>query len=195
MKKILIIIIIIFIILGVILFKSGYKNKKSGNNINDTDILNISSYKAIVQIEVYSNKNTNKYIMKQEYKQPNSFYEEVVEPDNFAGLTIRSDGTSVTLDNKKLDLKTLYENFAGDISNLSLMSFIDHYKNSGETEIQETVNEKIMMTKIPKSQNNYQMYQNLYIDKNTNLPIKMEILDINKNITVYILYNEIKLNK
>lgn len=52
-----------------------------------------------------------------------------------------------------------------------------------------------MKTKITKSQNKYQMYQNLYINKKTKLPTKMEILDINKNRTVYILYNEITLNK
>ena len=39
------------------------------------------------------------------------------------------------------------------------------------------------------------MYKKLYISKNTKLPTKMEILDINENITVYILYNEIKINK
>ena len=52
-----------------------------------------------------------------------------------------------------------------------------------------------MKTKITKNQNKYQTYQNLYISKNTNLPTKMELLDINKNITVYILYNEIKVNQ
>ena len=34
----------------------------------------------------------------------------------------------------------------------------------------------------------------LYIDKSTGNPLKMEITDINQNITVYILYNEVKIN-
>ena len=59
--------------------------------------------------------------------------------------------------------------------------------------IEENEQEIAIKTKIDK--NKYQMYQCLYISKITNLPTKMEILDINKNTTVYILYNEIKINK
>ena len=33
-----------------------------------------------------------------------------------------------------------------------------------------------------------------YIDKSTGNPLKMEITDTNQNITVYILYNEVKIN-
>ena len=34
----------------------------------------------------------------------------------------------------------------------------------------------------------------LYIDKKTNLPTKMEVVDTNKNSKVYILYNEVEIN-
>ena len=42
--------------------------------------------------------------------------------------------------------------------------------------------------------NKYIMYKNLYIDKNTAKPIKMEIQDVNQKLLVYILYNEIKID-
>ena len=47
------------------------KKIKIGNNIISQveidDILNISSYKATIEVEVKSNKNENKYVIKQEY--------------------------------------------------------------------------------------------------------------------------------
>ena len=45
-----------------------------------------------------------------------------------------------------------------------------------------------------KNENKYRQSKKLYIDKSTGNPLKMEITDINQNITVYILYNEVKIN-
>lgn len=176
---------------------TAYKNKNLGNNISvsdSNDILNISSYEATAQIEVYSNKNTNKYIIKQQYLEPNIFKQEIIEPENIKELTITCDGNNVILENKTFNLKQVYENFGGEVSNFSLVSFINSYKKGIESLVEETEEEIIMKTKIDNSKNKYQVYQNLYLSKDSNLPTKMEILDVNKNITVYILYKEIKVN-
>ena len=197
-RKLIFILLILFIILILILLKVEYKNRNLGNNISksdNTDILNISSYEATVEIQVNSNKNTNKYIINQKYLKPDIFSQEVIEPNNLKGLKIICEGSNVTLQNKKLELKTVYENFNGNVSNLSLISIINEYKQGTESQISENQDDIIMKTKISQSKNKYQMYQYLYISKSTKLPTKMEILDINKNVTVYILYNEIKLNK
>ena len=197
-KKIIFSALVFFAILIVFLIIFEYKNSNLGNNISVSDenyILNISSYEATVEIEVNSNKNKNKYLVKQEYLEPNFFKQEVLEPSNIKGLAIISDGESVTLQNQLLNLKTIYTNFNGDLSNLSLISFINSYKTGIENFIEENENEIIMKAKIKESKNKYQMYQNLYINKDTKLPTKMEILDINKNVTVYILYKEITINK
>ena len=196
-KSILLLIILIFLIVLVAIFINfEYKIKNSGNNITSSDkidILNISSYNAKVLVEVHSNRNINKYLMKQEYKKPNTFIQEIIEPSNIKGLKITCEGNQVKIENQLLNYNTIYEHFQGEVSNLNLMSFIQEYKEGTGNEVIESDNEIIMRTKISKSKNRYQMYQNLYIDKNTNLPTKMEILDINKNVTVYILYNEISL--
>lgn len=60
--------------------------------------------------------------------------------------------------------------------------------------IEENDEEKIIKIKT-ENNNKYGNYKKLYISKKTNLPTKMEILDINENITVYILYKEIEINK
>ena len=197
MKKKVIFILIIFFVISLFIFAIfEYKHKVSGNNISvsdSIDILNISSYQATVEVTVNSNKNTNKYVLIQKYAQPNISSQEVIEPSNIKGLKIIQEGNNVTLENSILELKTVYDNFNGDISVLNLMSFINKYKEGKDIESEENDEEIIMKTKINK--NKYQMYQDLYINKKTNLPTKMEILDVNKNGTVYILYNEIKVNK
>lgn len=199
MKKKIIFVCVIFLVILIIIFINGeYKRGKLGNNISvsdNIDILNISSYDAIVQIEIYSNKNTNKYILNQQYLEPNIFKQEVLEPSNIKGVTMTSDGNNVILENNLLGLKQIYENFNGEISNFNLISFVNSYKKGIEVSTEENEEEIIMKTKIDESQNKYQMYQNLYVSKKTNLPTKMEILDVNKNITVYILYKEITVNK
>ena len=198
-KKKYIIIFLMIIVICLILFAFfTYKNLKLGNNIiksDDNNILNISSYDATVEVEVYSNKNTNKYILKQQYCAPNIFKQEVIEPENIKGLITTYDGVNLTIQNKLLNLQSIYENINCVQGNsLSLISFIEQYRNCKNTETTETNDEIIIKIKIEEN-NKYEKYKILYLDKKNKLPIKMEILDINQNISVYILYREIKMNK
>lgn len=196
MKKI---IILIFIICTIIFLCFAYKKNILGNNINKSDynnILNISAYEAIAEVEIYSNKNTNRYVLKQMYFEPNIFKQEVIEPENLKGFTITFDGTNLNLEHRSLELQKKIIDYSSMQGNsLSLISFIEEYKNNPNNEEEETQNEKILKLKINNSKNKYVMYKKLYINKNNNLPSKMEILDINQNRTVYILYREIKINK
>mgnify|MGYP000379042527 CR=1 FL=1 len=59
---------------------------------------------------------------------------------------------------------------------------------------EENENEIILSTDCKTQENKYQVKKKLTIDKKTNKPKKLEVQDINQNITVYILYNEIKIN-
>lgn len=193
-KYVFLIFFIIFLICAII----AYKLLNIGNNIiksDDSNILNISSYEATVEAQIFSNKNSNKYILKQKYYEPNIFIQEVIEPDNFKGFSILYDGENLIIRNDSLEVKSTYENYEVLSSNsLSLISFIEEYKNSKEIETKETEEETIIKIGI-NGNNKYEKYKKLYINKKTNLPTKIEVLDINENITVYILYKEIKLNK
>ncbi len=199
MKKFIILIfIIIFFICVTIFYQFAYKFFKTGNNISksdDNNILNISSYEAIAEVEYHSNKNVNKYVLSQKYAEPNIFKQEVVEPENMKGITIIFDGTNLQIENTNLNLKNVYKDYSKvNEYSLSLISFIKEYENTNNAEINEIDNEKTIKIKLD-NQNKYQAYKKLYINKKTNLPSKMEILDVNENITVYILYREIKINK
>lgn len=191
-KKIIkISIFIILTLMILIIFILVNKKNKIGNNINsqemESNILNTNYYELIADIEIKSNKNQNKYVIKQKYqkneKENNIETEqEVLEPSNIAGVKIIKQNNKLIIENTKLDLKSIYENYnyISD-NNLDLITFIEEYKNDNN-KIYKTEKEKLIMKVKNKT---------LYIDKKTNKPIKMEIQDANKNIAVYILYREV----
>lgn len=203
-KKVMKISIIVILILLVVIFflifnRNTAKNYKIGNNSTSQEIvnyiLNISSYEAQIEIEVKSNKNTNKYIIKQTYIDNENNTQEVIEPSNIQGVKIIKEGTNLKIENTKLNLTKIIEDYP-DIAqnNLDLISFIESYKNNSNSKFKEENNQIIMET-TAKTENNYQKYETLYISKETGSPIKMEIKDTNQNTIIYIIYNEIKINK
>ena len=199
-KKIFLIIgiIVLILILFTFFYFNTYKNSKSVNNIDKSNIkdyiLNISSYEAKITVTVNSNKNTNKYILKQQYNSNNVFKQEVIEPDNISGLKTIYDGNSLKIENTKLNLSHLYDSYEYISDNvLDLYTFIQNYKNSADSEYEEFDTEVVMRI-TNKNGNRFNYYQDLYIDKNTALPKRMEITDKNQNLVVYIEYNEISFN-
>ena len=97
-KSIWLIFLIIVIICAVVFFvfqKNMSKVLKNGNNMSSQEIvdyiLSISSYKANVTVNINSNKNSNKYIINQEYISPNTNKQEIVEPENISGVRIIRD--------------------------------------------------------------------------------------------------------
>lgn len=136
-KKILIIGLLISLILFFGIFRIFYYKKiKTGNNITDKTlqeiesyILNISSYEAEIELNVESNKNSNKYVLKQKFAKPNICYQQVIEPKNIEGLTIKYNGNNLEVSNTKLNLSTIYQNYQYVTDNtLWLSDFIENYK-------------------------------------------------------------------
>ena len=174
-------------------FKIG--NNKSNKEISDIEdyILNIDSYEAQVEVNVISNKNSNKYLINQKYKSPNIFTQKVIEPSNIKDVTIEYDGSNLKIINTELNLNKIYENYPYISNNiLNLESFIEDYKSSNESKYEVKDEDIILETKI-KNGNKYIYCKKLYVKKNGEI-IKMEVQDVTKNTLVYILYNEIKIN-
>lgn len=201
MKKKYWLMLLIAIIIGtifLIFYKNKVKDLKIGNNKTSQEIvdniLNISSYEVKATITVTSNKNTNKYILKQTYKEPNICKQEVIEPSNIAGVKIENDGTNLKLENSNLNLNTILENYnyLGD-NCLDLYSFIKDYKEDENSKLEETDTEIIMKTNS-KKENIYIQNKILHIDKKTHNPTQMEIKDNKQKTTIYILYNEVKVS-
>lgn len=201
-RKIIIIIAItlLIIISAIFLIKNNNKTAKTskiGNNSTSQEIieyiLNISSYETQIDVEIKSNKNSNKYKIKQTYIANNKSEQEVIEPSNIQGVKIIKEGTNLKIENTKLSLTKIIENYS-DITqnNLDLISFIESYKNNPNSKFKEENNQIIMET-TAKTENNYQKYETLYISKETGKPTKMEIKDTNQNTIIYIIYNKINI--
>lgn len=194
----ILLIILILILGGVFFYKNNVKNSKIGNNKNSQEIvdnfLNLSSYEVQVTVNVTSNKNSNKYILKQTFNSPNISTQEVIEPSNIAGVRIENNGTNVKIENTNLKLSTLLENYNYLGNNcLDLSSFIEDYKKNEDSIFEENDEEVILKTNS-NADNNYIQEKTLHISKQTFNPTQMEIKDNKQNTTIYILYNEVKLN-
>ena len=157
-------------------------------------ILNISSYEAKAEVMIESNKNINKYVLKQEYNNSGKIEQIVLEPSNIEGLTISYNEGNLTINNTKLNLQTVYNNYKYVVdNNLWLNSFIKDYRESNNKSISEN-SDYIVMTVDISDSNNYGKIKILYINKTTGNPEKMLIQDKNQKNMVYILYSEIRIN-
>lgn len=203
-KKLIIILgILAVLVTSVIIYffiKNNYKNLKSGNNMSNKNlkeieeyILSIKSYNAKIEVEIQSNKNKNKYVLEQKYAEPNVQKQIVLEPSNIEGLETIFDGNNLKINNTKLNLSTIYENYSDVTSNfLWLNTFTEEYKKMIETGKQNIIEQNgIIIMEIKDAD---ELNKKLYIDRKTGKPIKMQIKNVSKNTTVYILYNEIEIN-
>lgn len=203
-KKLIIILgILAVLVTSVVIYffiKNNYKNLKSGNNMSNKNlkeieeyILSIRSYNAKIEVEIQSNKNKNKYVLEQKYAEPNVQKQIVLEPSNIEGLETIFDGNNLKINNTKLNLSTIYENYSDVTSNfLWLNTFTEEYKKMIETGKQNIIEQNgIIIMEIKDAD---ELNKKLYIDRKTGKPIKMQIKNVSKNTTVYILYNEIEIN-
>ena len=206
--KILIIIFIVLIILSIItliFLKNNYKNINLGNNnLNKTldevekYICNISSYDALIEVTINSNKNTNKYIMKQKHSENNEDEQEILEPKNVEGVKIIYKNNTLEIQNTKLQLIKSFNNYPYITDNcLWLNSFISEYKEASTNNkiISENEEEIIITIKNSKNESTKDIKQKeLYLNKKTGKPTKMLIKNTNNQTIIYILYNEITIN-
>ena len=189
-------IILLIIILLILIFKNTTKKSINGNNMNSQEIvdyiLNINSYRAQISVQVNSNKNTNKYIIKQEYNTENGCIQEVLEPSNIAGVKITRKDDNLIIENTNLNLSKMFSNYKGlENNSLDLINFINDYKSDSKATFEQKDNEIIMTT---TNNNKYNSTKVLYIDKKHVVPTRMQIKDNNQNMTIIIEYNNIELN-
>lgn len=203
-KKIIIVIIILLVfILGIIqiFIKNPIKNNKIGNNSSSQEIIenlmNLSSYTIKMEMVVYSNKNENKYEILQSYEKQGDnekSMQEILEPENISGVKIIQENDKLILENSRLSLKNIIENYKYITDNcIDLSSFVNEYKNN-ESRQQEENGDEIILSFIKTDANPYIKNRILTIDKKTGNPKKMECKSENEKTTLYILYNEVKLN-
>ena len=195
LKKMIIIISIIAIFLITFFYITKSKKIKIGNNNSSQEIieniLNISSYEGIIEVEVNSNKNVNRYIIKQNYITPDMSEQEILEPQNIKGIKITKTGNELKVENTNLNISKIYNNYPYMTDNcMDLNTFIETYKQNDKQEFEEKDNEIIL--EAENEENPYTKYRILYISKETGKPTRMEVKDNSKKTLIYILYKEVK---
>lgn len=199
-KKAIFILLFIFIIIIITIFLiMHYKNNRNGNttiNKSEEDIINsileMKSYSANLDITIETNKNKTQYKVKQSLENGKA-NQEVIEPQNIAGVITEYDGVNLKIKNSKLDLETTFQNYQYIVENrLWLDSFIEDFKTLESKKVSSNQNEIIL--EVKRNDNPYNTYKKLYIDKKTGKPIKMIVQDINQKTLVYILYTEITIS-
>ncbi len=199
-KIIIITIIAIAIVIFVsIFFKINYKKINTGNNILNKTldevqeyICNINSYEATMEVTINSNKNTNKYKIKQTHDE-NEDIQEILEPENVKGIKFIYKNNTLQIINTNLNLTKIYNNYPYiESNNLWLNDFLEEYKQADNENKEATENDEEVVLKLEvQNEDSNIKYKELYLDKKTGNPTKLLIQDNNKNTVIYILYSEI----
>lgn len=199
-KIIIITIIAIAIVIFVsIFFKINYKKINTGNNILNKTldevqeyICNINSYEATMEVTINSNKNTNKYKIKQTHDE-NEDIQEILEPENVKGIIFIYKNNTLQIINTNLNLTKIYNNYPYiESNNLWLNDFLEEYKQADNENKEATENDEEVVLKLEvQNEDSNIKYKELYLDKKTGNPTKLLIQDNNKNTVIYILYSEI----
>ena len=199
-KIIIITIIAIAIVIFIsIFFKINYKKINTGNNILNKTldevqeyICNINSYEATMEVTINSNKNTNKYKIKQTHDE-NEDIQEILEPENVKGIKFIYKDNTLQIINTNLNLTKIYNNYPYiESNNLWLNDFLEEYKQADNENKEATENDEEVVLKLEvQNEDSNIKYKELYLDKKTGNPTKLLIQDNNKNTVIYILYSEI----
>lgn len=199
-KIIIITIIAIAIVIFVsIFFKINYKKINTGNNILNKTldevqeyICNINSYEATMEVTINSNKNTNKYKIKQTHDESEDT-QEILEPENVKGIKFIYKDNTLQIINTNLNLTKIYNNYPYiESNNLWLNDFLEEYKQADNENKEATENDEEVVLKLEvQNEDSNIKYKELYLDKKTGNPTKLLIQDNNKNTVIYILYSEI----
>ncbi len=174
-----------------------YKKNNIGNNINRKNedktvnyILNLQNYEANIDVTVYSNKNENKYKIKQ-YCDINKSYQEIEEPEELKKTYMNLENNKLIIGSNKLNLKKIYEKYNNNLNNsLFLNVFIEEYKTNNN-KIYENDNDYIIEVNLETNFNTYAKTKKLYINKETKKPERLEIYDNSQKQKVCIIYNYI----
>ena len=196
-KKIILVISIILIC--IFFYFLWVKFSISGNNNinqdNVKDIFNMQEYEADIDVTIKSNKNENSYKIKQQYtKGEDKRIQEILEPETLKGVKITKQGNKITLENTQLNLSKIFEEYTGLAENdMDLENFIEDFEQNSQKSSLEEKDKEIILKTVSKNDNKYLKNKTLYIDKTNGKPTKMEIDDVNKKITVYIVYNKVEI--
>lgn len=154
----------------------------------------IEAYTATAEIMVRSNKAVENYVVKQYFKYPDRYRLEVVSPDDKKGKVTLYDGEKIWINHPQINQSYIMENFK-EVEESSMFPgyFAKNLLTSEEAEYKiksEGGNEFITIKVEVPGGNSYRKHQLLYFDRKKAVPVKMEVMDSQGNVTVTIHYRD-----
>lgn len=196
-----ILIIVLFIIVIISAFKPKTNNKIEKQNINYFDgktKVEISSYYSNAKVCIYSNKNTNEYMIEEWYmKNIAHMFKLKDSVGSSVKYVLKNNNLQVKNENQKNILEVLEYNNE-ELNILSFNTFVTLYNQnilSNENKVQITKSDKHIVVSIPYEQNIYtesiELIKNI-IDNNI---IQYKVKDKNGDDRIVIKYNKLEINK
>jgi len=190
-------ILLLFLIVSIVLSGCSAENAKKPEDVQKL-LMKLKSYKSDVIFAVSNNKSTNVYKAKHLYKFPDMYRIEILEPNELKGQTTIYNGDKAYIYHPQLETYLLTQNFNNSMEYSSFVgSFIEHFKNNGGARfnMENFGDKQCYVLEIPiKGENPYRVMEKIWIDAEELLPVKVEILDKNNNISVQVLYENFEAN-
>jgi len=192
LKRLIIFILLMFFMASLI---SGCK-KTGGSDISKVHkmLSELHTYTATAEIIVRGNKLVGSYVVKQYFKYPDRYRLEVLSPEDKKGKTTLYDGSKIWIYHPGINQTYTMEDFkeveeTGMFPGYFARNLFSSEEAQYEVKKEGSLELIVIRVEVPGG-NNYRKSQVLYIDREKNIPVKMEILDSSGNIAVTVHYRE-----
>jgi outer membrane lipoprotein-sorting protein len=160
--------------------------------------MKLKTYSCDVVFAVTNNKSTNVYKARHLYKFPDKYRIEILEPSELSGqTTIYNDGKAVIY-HPQLKTYLVTQNYNNTLEFSSFIgSFIESFKNNGGArfKLESFQDKQCYVLEIPvKGENPYRALEKIWIDAESIIPVKAEILDKDNKISAQVLYENFEEN-
>lgn len=189
--------LLIFLIAAALLSACAPKAQKKPEDVQKF-LMNLRSYKCDVVLAVTNNRSTNVYKQTHLYKYPDKYRIEMIEPNDLKGQTTIYNGEKAYIFHPQLNTYLETQNFSSTAAYSSFIgSFVEQFKNNGGARfnMEEFRDRPCFVLELPlEGKNSYRAVEKIWIDGESILPVKAEILDKDKNVSVQVLYENFEAN-
>jgi len=159
----------------------------------------IESFSAVLEVTVTSENTINTYTVRQYFVLPDNFREEVLAPENLAGMTYVFANGAVTL-SPPVDSNEISLNVPPNNRNYTFLpEFFERYFNSDNAIVAVSVDESnadiaTILEVLLDGDSIYRASQKLWICNETLQPLKLETYNANGDVLISAVFTEFELN-
>jgi outer membrane lipoprotein-sorting protein len=158
----------------------------------------IQSYIVTAEIIIKGNKLVDNYIVKQYFKYPDRYRLEVLGPEDKKGKTTIYDGEKLMIHHPMINQIFETDSFKEVEDAVMFPGYFAGKLFTGEDaeySMKKDGSDEYVAIKVrTPGGNNYRRDQILYVDSETEIPVKMEVYDSAGNIVVTIYYKDFSYN-